>query len=350
MLAKVAPPSNDFQALARYLVSGRSRDGPDPKRVAWVFTQNLPTDDPHLAATYMEATAHLSPRTRKAAYHLMIAWHEREQASAELMQTVACETLNRAGLSEHQALIMGHGDKPHPHLHILLNRVHPETGRAWKTTHDFLRFDRIMRDLAENYGCEYVPGHMFNKDLTADQSKLPNSAATYAAKRGAQTTRPQWPRNKAKALGEEISADLTSASTTDDLAALLDQQGLALEAKGRGYVVGNNQGYAKLSSLGLNRSAHGLVRLRLCNVPRPTRPVLTVDEIDVARAFYTIGIISRDELREAIDGAKLQRRQRQQARRNALRATSMLTALHHQPVRRQTRLRGPSLGKAPRGR
>jgi hypothetical protein len=353
MLAKVAPPSNDFHALVRYLVRGRTGTTPHPSRVAWIRTQNLPTDDPELAAKYMEATALLSPRTKKAAYHMMIAWHASERPSPDLMQAVATETLKRAGLDEHQALIMGHGDKPHPHLHILLNRVHPATGRAWKTTHDYARFDRIMRDLAEVYGCAYVPAHVFNTDLTADLPKQPNSAATYAAKRGAPTARPQWPRNEASALGKRLSEDLSSASTIDDLAALLDDNGLTLEPKGHGYVVGDHRGYAKLSSLGLTRSAYQLARVRVANIPALYRPILTVDEIDVARAFYTMGVLSRDALREAIDGATLERQQRMERRpasHNALCTTSMLTAPPNQPARQPRRPRAFSRGRVPRGR
>ena len=37
MLAKVAPPTNDFATLARYLVHGKPGTVPDPKRVAWTF-------------------------------------------------------------------------------------------------------------------------------------------------------------------------------------------------------------------------------------------------------------------------------------------------------------------------
>jgi hypothetical protein len=259
MLAKVAPPSNDFHALARYLVRGKSGN-PDPKRVAWLFTQNLPTDDPILAAKYMEATAHLSARTRKAAYHLMIAWHANERPTPEAMQHVARQTLQLAGLAEHQALVMGHGDKPHPHLHILLNRVHPDTGRAWKTSQDFTRLDRIMRELADTHGFAFVPAHTFNPEVTDTLSKLPDSPATYAGKRGAPTLRPQWSKAHARAMGERLSEDLTMEATPDDMLDILAQHGLTLEAKGKGHVVGNTHGYAKLSSLGLAASGKHLAR------------------------------------------------------------------------------------------
>lgn len=50
--------------------------------------------------------------------------------------------------SMHHALVMGHGDKPHAHLHMMINRVHQTTGKAWDTAHDYVRCDRIMRLLS----------------------------------------------------------------------------------------------------------------------------------------------------------------------------------------------------------
>lgn len=336
MLAKVAPPSNDFQALARYLVRGKSST-PDPKRVAWLFTQNLPTDDPLPAAKYMEATAQLSARTRKAAYHLMIAWHANERPTPEAMQDVARQTLQMAGLEEHQALVMGHGDKPHPHLHILLNRVHPETGRAWKTNHDFARFDRIMRDLADAHSFAFVPAHAFNPDQTDNLSKLPDSPATYAGKRGAATLRPQWSKAQARAMGERISEDLTREATPDDVLDILAQHSLALETKGKGHVVGNAQGYAKLSSLGLMASAKHLARMVGTVTSQPhsithsrqhVRTVFNVDAVDIARAFHTLGLLTKEDVRQAIEDVKAERQPRRKPSFSAaVTATTGLTPL-----------------------
>lgn len=309
MLAKIAPGANDFHAIARYLVRGKSGT-PHPDRVAWTLSQNLPTDDPELAATYMAATASASPRTKNAAYHMMIAWHERERPSAELMQTIARQTLDLAGLAEHQALIMGHGDKPHRHLHILLNRVHPDTGRAWKTSHDFARFDRIMQQLAAEHGCEYTPAHAYNPDLTESMPKKPNSSATYAAKHGAPTTRLQWSKASARKFGEALSEELTPGSTWDDIEMALADHGLTLESKGKGLVAGNGGSYVKVSSLGLTVTAKGRAR-QLVPAYKPHHQTLfTVDEIDIVRALMTLGITDRDDLRNAIQNKKLDRARR----------------------------------------
>lgn len=345
MLAKVTPPTNDFHALARYLVRGKPGSTPDPKRVAWVFSQNLPTDDADLAASYMTATAGLSARTKNAAYHMMIAWHQRERPTPELMQQIARRTLELAGLAEHQALIMGHGDKPHPHLHILLNRVHPETGRAWKTSNDYARLDRIMRDLASQHGCEYTPAHTFNPDLTDDAPKQPNSRATYAAKRGAKTNRPQWSKTTARVVSETLSEDLTHASTVEDVAAAMDDNGLHLEAKGKGLVVGTSTSYAKLSSLNLHLSAHGLALMRsLAITPRKSsvrkRPLFTVDEVDIVRALKTCGLADNDDLRKAVQATKDRRHAAQSLNAKAKQTSTLSPLLGFAQTRRSDLERG----------
>jgi len=262
VLAKIAPPTNDFHPLARYLVRGKPGTSPHPDRVAWVATQNLPTDDPELAARYMSATAAASQRVRRAAYHLMVAWHESERPLPAQMQEIARQTLALAGLAEHQALIMGHGDKPHPHLHILLNRVHPASGKAWSTAHDYRRFDEIMRQLSEDHGFRYIPAHMFNPELTDDRPTKPKSRATYAGMRGTRTQRLQWSRAGARQFGAEISQDLSKTPTEEELAEIIAKHGLKLERKGQGFIVGNDASYTKVSRLGLKVWGRNAMRER----------------------------------------------------------------------------------------
>lgn len=333
MLAKIAPPTNDFHALARYLVRGKPGRTPHPQRVAWIATQNLGTEDPELAATYMAVTAAASRRVKRAAYHLMIAWHANEYPRAEQMQEIARETLALAGLGEHQALIMGHGDKPHPHLHILLNRVHPDSGRAWSTGHDFRRFDDIMRRLSEAYGFRYVPGHAFNPELTDEMPLKPDSRATYAAKRGAQTQRLQWSRASARTFGAELSEELGHAPTAEEIAELVAKRGLALEKKGRGFVVGNAVSYAKLSRMGLAVNGRHAPREKTpwCPPPPTGHAFWHVDGVDIVRALRQYGLTDREDLKRAIHERQLERAARREARASSQSGAiipSLLSATH----------------------
>jgi len=351
VLASIAPATNDFHALARYLVIGKPATTPHPDRVAWILPHNIPTDDPERAARIMQATAGLSARTRNAAYHLMVAWHENERPTPEQMQEIALETLELAGLGEHQALIMGHGDRPHRHLHMLINRVHPETGKAWHQAHDYARLDAIMRQLSEAYGFLYAPAHAYNPEQTKHKRKKPNSRATYAAKRGAMTDRPQWSRQESEAYGARISDDIDAASSWEDLQTLFARDGYLLEPKASGWIVGNSHGYAKLSALGLQRSAKSMPRFvatAMGDLLKPNRQrhhVPLVDAIDIAKGLAAWGLISKDELRASISEsieARQERRRRKQStemiekliKTHLLAATSLKPPRpkHHRPM------------------
>jgi hypothetical protein len=303
MLADIKPTSHDFRKLSRYLIHGKARPN-HPDRVAWITEQNIGSSDPELAAAFMQATAAQSRRCAHACYHLVIAWHAREQPTPENMQAVARATLKRAGLAEHQALIMGHGDKPHPHLHMMINRVSPVTGRAWSTSNDYARFDRIMRELAEETAFTPAPAHRFNPELTEDLPRNPNRRATYAGRRGAQTTRPQWSTRDARAFGKHMNEKLDGTCTWSDLSELLDDEGLQLEAKGRGHVIGDAGSYVKLSALGLQISAktHAKERRRsprAASAP-PVRSRPLIDAVDIARSLASLGLADMDDVRAAV--------------------------------------------------
>ncbi|WP_072387138.1 relaxase/mobilization nuclease domain-containing protein [Hyphomicrobium sp. CS1BSMeth3] len=323
MLASIAPATNDFHALARYLVHGKPGTTPHPERVAWILPHNIPTDDPERAARIMQATAGLSARTRKAAYHLMIAWHEKERPTPEQMQDIAFKTLAMAGLGEHQALIMGHDDRPHRHLHMLINRVHPETGKAWHQAHDYARFDAIMRELSETHGFLYAPAHAYNPEQTKHRRKKPNSRATYAAKRGAPTNRPQWSRDEAEVYGARVSDGIDAGSSWEDLEDLFARDGYALEPKASGWIVGNANGYTKLSALRLQRSAKSMSRFpaaAIASLFKPTperRHIPLVDAVDIAKGLAAWGLISKDDVRTAISETIEGRQERRRLKESA---------------------------------
>ena len=46
------------------------------------------------------------------------------------MSRTAGESLKELDLDRHQALIVAHGDCEHAHVHVIVNRVDPESGKA----------------------------------------------------------------------------------------------------------------------------------------------------------------------------------------------------------------------------
>lgn len=139
-----------FGTLASYLVRGRS--GAETERVAWMSSRNLGTDDLDVAAPLMQATAHQSALVQAPVYHLTISFDHEDRVTSEQMQAVADRVLADLGLSDHQAVMVAHRDRAHPHVHVMVNRVHPETGVAWERWQDRPRIERTLRELERALG------------------------------------------------------------------------------------------------------------------------------------------------------------------------------------------------------
>ncbi|MFT4117873.1 relaxase/mobilization nuclease domain-containing protein [Bradyrhizobium sp.] len=128
-------------------------------RVDWIMLQNLHTDPDaawfEMYETFrnqgqLKANAGLSARGRKndkPVLHYTLAWHADDKPTSEQMKAAALDSLKLLGLDEHEALIVAHDDKSHPHVHIVANTIHPYTGRTAA-----LKFSKErLSEWAENY-------------------------------------------------------------------------------------------------------------------------------------------------------------------------------------------------------
>jgi hypothetical protein len=115
------------------------------ERVAWTHTLNLANDNVpeainemvwcYRGADWLKRQAGVPTggrRLENPAKHFSLNWHPSEQPSREHMIETVQNFLDHMGWGEHQAVIVCHTDK-HSHVHVMLNAVHPETGRALDT-------------------------------------------------------------------------------------------------------------------------------------------------------------------------------------------------------------------------
>lgn len=223
----VSSKGKSFRALAVYLATGRS--GQEHDRVAWSTGWNLPTDNPELAARIMRATAEQSQRVQKPVYHLAISFDPTDQVDCAIMERIADRVMTRLGLQDHQAVIVAHQDRDHPHLHLLVNRVHPTTGTAWDLSHDFRRIQEVLRETEREFGLREVPGRL----VPVPDRVIPNRAEL------TQGEFRQQQRGEALFLDRVRThvQDFREATSWDGLDLRLARHGLRIERKGQGLVV-----------------------------------------------------------------------------------------------------------------
>ncbi|MDP2619200.1 MAG: relaxase/mobilization nuclease domain-containing protein [Hyphomicrobiales bacterium] len=163
MVPKVAAKGASFKGAGLYYL--HDKKAATAERVAFTHTENLPTDQAELALRYMAYTAMRQDQLKAAAgvamtgrkltqtvYAYSLSWAPDEAPEREEMIEAARETLKALGLDSHETLMVSHNDEPHPHIHVIVNRVHPETGLAAKVACDHLVLSRWAEEYERQQG------------------------------------------------------------------------------------------------------------------------------------------------------------------------------------------------------
>ena len=147
-----------FKGTAAYLLHDKDMAETDD-RVLWTETRNIGTDNPELAARIMAATAMDADRLKRAhheaeqaklpedertpykaskasfnhVFHYSLSWsgeHDAPSLTREEMIRAAYSSLRELGADHLQALVVAHEAEANPHVHVMVNRINPDTGRT----------------------------------------------------------------------------------------------------------------------------------------------------------------------------------------------------------------------------
>ncbi|MCP4374526.1 MAG: relaxase/mobilization nuclease domain-containing protein, partial [Deltaproteobacteria bacterium] len=161
MYPRIAKKGTSFKGAALYYL--HDKDAQTNDRVEFTQTQNLHTDDPEMAWKMMAYTAMNQNEIKKAAgvkntgnkaktsvYSYSLSWKPSDtfkdkpqpNPSIEEMIKAGLDTLKLMGLHEHESMIVGHNDTDHSHIHVIVNRVHPETGIVDTHSNDKLKLSK----------------------------------------------------------------------------------------------------------------------------------------------------------------------------------------------------------------
>ena len=165
MVPKIAKTGRSFKGAAQYYLHDTGAQ--TSERVAFTNAVNLPTDNPRLAVAMMIDTATHAEELKQAAgikggrklqkpvYSYSLAWHPSEAPTKAEQVEAARDTLRVLGLDQHQALIVAHTDKDHSHVHVIVNRVHPDQGRTASMSNDRVKLSQWAQSYEEGRGQVY---------------------------------------------------------------------------------------------------------------------------------------------------------------------------------------------------
>jgi hypothetical protein len=211
--------------------------------------RNLAIQDPELAPRVMRATAEQNARVKTPVYHLSPFASPGESLSGEQWEEVADRVLKSLGLTEHQALLVAHHDTAHEHVHLMVNRVHPERLMVWKPNHDYPKIERPLRQMEREWGLREVPGR--HHQLDGQERPRRSRGSTQGERRQADRTGTEpW----AERVRSQVRGDFKKAKSWADLEHRLQEKGLHLRRRGQGLVVTDNTRLVKVSRIHRNGS------------------------------------------------------------------------------------------------
>ncbi|RST85584.1 hypothetical protein EJC49_14870 [Aquibium carbonis] len=231
--------------------AGRSLADVQAERVAWVQGYGIEAKDaPGITATLeahhlvvMQNRTGRPPESPLLHFSISFDPKEADKATPDKQREIAGQIIERMGLAGHVGFVVSHKDEPHPHMHFVFHRVHPETGKTWEewarprdgeqelpTGRGGLvgckvRLNHHTRDLAREHG--------FNISQEIGQGRTSEAEYHEARREGRAPFQTFTPEQRTEIRGQTLPA-FREATGWADLTERLQAQGLRLGMAGKG--------------------------------------------------------------------------------------------------------------------
>jgi Relaxase/Mobilisation nuclease domain/Large polyvalent protein-associated domain 7 len=253
--SKAAAPkskAHNVRALVDY-ISGPNAGG-DGEKVEHRGAENLLNVDHGGQVEEMIDLAEVAQRSPQPVQHWIISWREGEQPTAAQADAAVATFLDEMGLAEHQVIYALHRDTKNCHLHLAVNRVHPDTEKV----------------VTVNNGFDHEVAHRAIARIERDQGWQREDRALFLARpdgelersrpRGGIERQPSGPaRDFEERVGErsaqrialEVAAPIIrEARSWNEIHEALAREGIRFERKGSGSILWIGNEAVKASSAG----------------------------------------------------------------------------------------------------
>ncbi|RJL05507.1 hypothetical protein D3P06_06620 [Paracoccus aestuarii] len=201
------------------------------------------------AAFQMVAVAGMNQRLRRRCYHMVLSWGDGENPGDKAALAAAWGVLREMGWLRYQYVLAVHRDRRNVHVHVVLNRVDPLTGKTCSISHDYARLERACRVIERKFGWPPDRGRFLPRLVDGELVLVPRPKAHWDARRVARAEGlrpdPRGVRGDERRSGE--------APLRDRLSAGVIRQARRVIAKAAGWAAL----HAGLFGLGLRYLRHG---------------------------------------------------------------------------------------------
>ncbi|KPX37852.1 TraI/MobA(P) family conjugative relaxase [Pseudomonas savastanoi] len=173
----------------------------------------------------MWGTSVRSKRTKDPVMHLVLSWSEGEWPTDDQAFDAGNFALAAIGLEGHEYLSAVHRDTNNAHLHIMVNKVHPDTHRVPKMSYSKFTLDKAMRQIEIDQGWKHDNGPFSVKEIDGKKSidwTYTSAANRLQARGGTRADLPEKARQFEVHSGNESLASYAKGQPKDDARALME--------------------------------------------------------------------------------------------------------------------------------
>ena len=318
MIAKVIPLSSagknvGFSPVIRYIfrddkkLENGDREPIGPVEVGQfnLYADLDSLEDRKIAADLMNHTASKIEKNGRfkgnPVYHYSINWMEGEHPTKEQVEQAVAHSLKALGMRECEAVWAIHRDTENDHVHVVVNRVHPENSIiVGPPRRDFLILDKAMREIEIKQGWKHAPGPWvvvpgrdgkpevvrMSKDERArrkGQERIPKSQQAKRAERN--TGVPSFQKWLSTEVAPHVREALNRPGTGwEDVHVALARRGCSIEIKGSGMIIRSTLGERTLTAKA-SHMAYWASQSKLEAKLGPFQPPRLQVETDPARIY-----------------------------------------------------------------
>ena len=283
------PGKSPFADLVNYVAREADGKGREvEKEEMGALNLDADVEDLDLVIKQMDMAAAKTAKNGKfkgdPVYHLILSWQEGDKPTPKQVKDCVQHTLKALGMEECQAVWAIHHDTDNDHVHIAVNRVHPEKGIVMgPPRRDYHVIDKAMRELELIHGFRRDNGPYVTLDTDngpqivrmsrkeraekgllkhGDEIGPRTTQAAKAAERsqGAPSFQEWAQRDPAAALRDALEKP---DATWRDLHEALAPYGIQIQTKGTGMVVSTTLENGRILACPISKLDRNFTKMRL---------------------------------------------------------------------------------------
>lgn len=159
-------PKAKAGGLIRYIVDAK-HEGAKVERLAFANCYN---DDYECVIREIEAVQGMNTRSQiDKTYHLVVSFQEGEAPTADILDDIEQEIATSLGYGVHQRVSAVHHDTDNLHMHMVINKVHPERFTVHEPYYDHYKLGELCQSLEIKHGLQ-VDKHAESKKTRASRN------------------------------------------------------------------------------------------------------------------------------------------------------------------------------------